>query len=388
MKKQTMVALLAMTSLTMWAQTGNENSWAKQLSERIEVHGFIQAGYTATNQEEGEVKTNSFDMKRSLLFAKARITDRWSFLFMTDFNSQVQEYYTDYRVTEGKALTVRFGQFKNQLTMENPIAPTVLELVDLCSMATTYLAGGGSDPLFGVQYGRDLGIELYGELAKGHLRYNLQVLNGNGVNKKDPDNRKDVIAKLDYRPFENFRVVASAQKGYATAKNYSAYDLQAPEQKNNNYGYGQHGYSTENKTNHYTIQPGETYRRDRMTIGVEYKRPNDYWKNRGLSLRSEWMAGVDKDNYSRGGYLTGSGPIAGQWDWVASVDYFNYDVRHYFQDGNDMVESYHKEQYKYVVGVQYWFYRSCRLSAQYSLRQDWDDLTLNQTFQVQMQVGF
>ena len=384
MKKQTIVALLALTWLPMGAQTEKEDSWAKQLSERIEVHGFIQAGYTATNEERETVRTNTFDMKRSLLFAKARITDRWSFLFMTDFNSQVQEYYTDYRVSQGKGLTVRFGQFKNQLSMENPIAPTVLELVDLCSMATSYLAGGGSDPLFGLQYGRDLGIELYGELAKGHLRYNLQVLNGNGINKKDLDNRKDVIAKLDYRPCKNFRLVASAQKGYATAKALSSYDLQVFEEML----VPGKSYEFDGIGNHYTILKGETYRRDRWTIGAEYKRPNDYWKNRGLSLRTEWMSGQDKDNIAQGGYLTGSGPIVGQLDWVASFDYFNYDVSSYYRDGNDIVKEFHKEQFKYVLGLQYWFYRNCRISAQYSLRQPWYYTTMDQYFQMQMQVAF
>ncbi len=52
-------------------------------------------------------------MKRAIFLGGAQITDRWSFLFMHDFSSVVQEYYTDFRITNNKALTVRLGQFKN-----------------------------------------------------------------------------------------------------------------------------------------------------------------------------------------------------------------------------------------------------------------------------------
>ena len=47
---------------------------------------------------------------------------------MHDFNSVVQEFYTDYRVTKDNAMTVRFGQFKHSYTMENPLSPTMLEM--------------------------------------------------------------------------------------------------------------------------------------------------------------------------------------------------------------------------------------------------------------------
>ncbi|MBP5716543.1 MAG: hypothetical protein J6W69_05455, partial [Bacteroidales bacterium] len=98
------------------AQSSNEKTdWTHNLLERIEVNGYAQAGYTWSDID-GQ-KSNTFDVKRTLLWAKARITDRWSFLFMHDFNSQVQEFYSDYRITEGKQLTIRFGQFKNQLSL-------------------------------------------------------------------------------------------------------------------------------------------------------------------------------------------------------------------------------------------------------------------------------
>ena len=394
MNCKVLLPLLACTVLPAAAQDENNIDWNKELKERITLNGYAQAGYTYTDID--GTKTNTLDLKRTLLWAKARITDRWSFLFMTDFNSQVQEFYTDFRITKGKQMTLRFGQFKNQLSMENPLSPVTLELIDVCSQGVTYLTGCGSDPLFGINYGRDLGIDLYGELFDGKLLYNLELMNGTGINKKDLDNKKDVIVKLDWRPMDNWRFVVSAQKGYATAKAYSIYDtqVQLSNSYSSGYGYGYgygYGGGYEYAINTNTIAPGETYRRDRWTAGVEYKSgPNDYWKNRSMTLRGEWLVGNDKDNVSRGGYVTGSGPIVGQLDWVASYDYFNYNYDIPCVNTNGEYDAhYDKDQTNIVVGLQYWFYRKCRIQLQYTWSDSWqykDDPA--HRIQIQTQVAF
>ena len=399
MNCKVLLPLLACTFLPAMAQEESSIDWTKELKDRITVNGFIHAGYTYTNVDGQNTKT--FEMKRSLLWAKARITDRWSFLFMTDFNSQVQEFYTDFRLTQGKGMTLRLGQFKNQLSMENPLSPVTLELVDICSQGVSYLAGGGSDPLYGLNYGRDLGVELYGELCQGKLRYNLQVMNGTGINKKDRDNKKDVIVKLDYRPIDYLRFVISAQAGHGTAIAQSVYDVRYPGKDYNNssnygyggygYGYGGYGYGEYNVGSPYnTINEGDTYVRDRFTAGVEYKSgPNDHWKNRSLTLRSEWLAGRDNNNDSHGAYITGSGPIVGQWDWVASYDYFNYnrDIPFVDYDG-EYHKHFDKDQTNIIGGLQYWFFRNCRIQLQYTWSKSWlrDDPT--HRIQLQTQVAF
>ena len=117
MKAFKIICLMMLFSLTASAQKEQkEIDWMKELSSRITLNGYAQAGYAYTDQEEamrGGAPKSSYNLKRTLLWAKARITDRWFFLFMHDFNSVVQEFYTDYRVTKGKELTVRLGQFKN-----------------------------------------------------------------------------------------------------------------------------------------------------------------------------------------------------------------------------------------------------------------------------------
>lgn len=113
------------SSVAAMGQSEKKNSepdWLKDFTSRITLNGYAQGGWSYQNPN-GE-PTNAYNLKRTLLWAKARITDRWSFMFMHDFSSVVQEFYTDYRLSKGNELTVRLGQFKHSYSMENPLSPT------------------------------------------------------------------------------------------------------------------------------------------------------------------------------------------------------------------------------------------------------------------------
>ena len=300
--------------------------WLKDVADRIQLHGYAQGGYIYSRQN--ETNTNSFELKRILFWANAQITDRWSFLFMHDFSSVVQEFYTDFRITKNKALTVRLGQFKNGLSLENPLSPTAMEAIDVYSEGVTYLTGCGSDPLMGVQYGRDLGLALFGETNNAKLRYEMQVMNGQGINKKDGNNFKDMIARIEYRPVKGLNLVATGQIGR---------------------GHSTLAAGNPNRVSVYnpTILPGQDYKRNRWTIGFDYKSKN-------FNLHGEYLEGYDGPTVSRGGYLTGSVPLGTpKVEFVGSYDYFNFNTTL----GHD--------QHKAIAGIQYWFFKKCRVQLQY-----------------------
>ena len=303
-----------------------DKKWVKDLATRIQLHGYAHGGYAYTH--EGGADKNSFEIKRVLFWANAQITDRWSFLFMHDFSSVVQEFYTDYRLTRNKALTVRLGQFKNGLSLENPLSPTAMEAIDVYSEGVTYLTGCGSDPLLGVQYGRDLGLSLFGETNNGKFRYELDVMNGQGINKKDGNNFKDIIARLEYRPLKGLNLIATGQigRGHSTVA-ASPYMVQ--------------------KAEGVLIAKGQDYKRNRWTVGFDYK-------SKPFNLHGEYLEGIDGITVSRGGYLTGAVPLGcPQLELVGSYDYFNFNT------------SLGLDQHKAIAGLQYWFYKKCRLQVQY-----------------------
>ncbi len=308
-----------------------DTDWNKLFTERITFNGYAQGGwsYSDANSE----KTNSYNLKRTLLWAKARITDRWSFLFMHDFSSVVQEFYTDYRVTRDKSLTVRLGQFKHSYTMENPLSPTQLELIDVYSQAVLYLAGEGPDPLQGVNYGRDQGLMVFGDLLGDYVHYELALMSGQGINRRDRNNQKDFIGKLELRPVGGLRLGGSVYLGTGNAVGTAAWNP--------------------------AIAVGDNYRRNRYAVGAEYKTrpysPGQYKEARPASVRAEWLGGKDGDVKSRGGYVTTCIPVVGALDVVASGETFD---RNTGADGWD--------QTNLTLGLQYWYYKKCRVQLQYT----------------------
>ncbi len=326
------VIMAAMSSQSAMGQQSEQKiDWMEEITSRVTFNGYAQAGWSY--QDPNGEKTNSYNLKRTLLWAKARITDRWSFLFMHDFNSVVQEFYTDYRITNDKSLSVRFGQFKHSYTMENPLSPTQLELIDVYSQAVLYLAGEGPDPLNGVNYGRDQGLMVYGDLFKNFVHYELALMSGQGINRKDANNQKDFLAKLELRPIRGLRLVGSGYLGTGNAVGTAAWN---PD-----------------------IKKGDNYKRNRYSAGVEYKTlgysKSRYKEARPASVRAEWLGGKDGEVGSRGGYVTVCVPVVDALDVVASGETFN---RNTSVDGWD--------QTNLTLGLQYWFYKKCRMQLQYT----------------------
>lgn len=362
--KQTLLltAVAIMMNTTAIAQSGNSGDWTKDLASRITLNGYAQAGWSYQNSRDKEGfgkqhNMNSYNLKRTLLWAKAQITDRWSFLFMHDFNSVVQEFYTDYRVLDDKTMMVRLGQFKHSFSMENPLSPTQLELIDVYSQAVLYLAGEGPDPLNGVNYGRDQGLMVYGDLLKNRLHYELALMSGQGINRKDGNNQKDFIAKLEVRPIDGLRIVGS---GYVGTGNAVATADWNPD-----------------------IAVGDNYKRNRYSVGAEYKTssysPGKYKEARPASVRAEWLGGKDGDVGSRGGYVTTCIPLRGALDLVASGETF---------DRNTKVDGW--DQTNLTVGLQYWYYKKCRVQLQYTRCLCGDNISLKDYnwLQAQVQVAF
>ena len=313
------VVTVAISHTALMAQNNDKMpDWAKDVTERLQFHGYAQGGFNY-NHKGGE-DTQTFELKRVIFWTNAQITDRWSFLFMHDFSSVVQEYYTDFRVSNNKALTVRLGQFKNCLSYENPLSPTSMEAIDVYSEGVTYLTGCGSDPLLGVQYGRDLGLALFGETNNGMLHYELEVMNGQGINKKDGNKEKDFIGRLEFRPVKGLNLIATGQIG--------------------------RGHAIANSLYNPDIHEGDNYKRNRWTAGFDYK-------SSAFNVHGEYLEGKDGSVTSRGAYVTGNVPLGKGVDLVGSYDFFIFNT------------SASMDQHKVIAGLQYWFYKKCRVQLQY-----------------------
>ena len=216
MKRILLSCLLLLSIHTLKAQDTRLNNVVNTLKERITLAGYAQVGYTY--DDAGEKASNTFDLKRAIFMARGKITDKWSCYFMYSFanTGKILEAYTEYRFLP--QLTARIGQFKTMYTIENPMSPCFVELINCYSQAVNYLAGiNGSDPLYGSNSGRDMGILIYGDLFKKKLSYNLAVMNGQGINLKDKNNQKDIVGSLMVHPLDWLSVGGSFVKGKGCA---------------------------------------------------------------------------------------------------------------------------------------------------------------------------
>ncbi|MCF0202989.1 MAG: porin [Bacteroidaceae bacterium] len=314
--------------------------WAKAIASRVKITAYMQGGYTAVFYPGNKsANTNTFDFKRAILMVGVDITKHFYAYFMHDFKSgDVQEYYLEYRPC--KEINVRIGQSKKQLTIENPMSPTVVEGITM-SQSVADLCGARYDN----PSGREMGIMIYGDLFHDKLRYYLELLNGCRINQFDNNTQKDVVAKLEYRPIPNFLISASGQKGFAN--------------------------NTE----------GATIRSDRYAVGAEWKSKkdgSDYYKNRCAFVRAEVLGGRDGDNHSFGAYIAATVPVYKRFDVVGLVDYYNRDTDLGLKQTNLM------------AGAQYWFYKKCRLQAQYiyNIRSQQMALGNSHSIMAQLQVAF
>ncbi len=328
MRKLCLAFALLFSTVVMAQTEGGKDAayWAKTVASRLKVTGYAQGGYTATFPEEGQ-NSNTFDMKRAILMVGAEITPKFYGYFMHEFKGgNMQEYYLEYR--HNKAFNVRLGQCKTELSIENPMSPTVLENINSMSMAVGWLCG--RDPLIGNSSGRDMGIKVFGNLFDNSLRYVVQLVNGGQINTNDKNNQKNLIVKLDYKPAPNFLLSVSGQKGYGYAVAASDYNP--------------------------GIAIGETYRQERCAAGFEWKSKDtgsDYYKNRCVYLRAEGLMGRDGDCKSYGAYISSAIPVYKGLDIVAMADYMNYNTDMGLKKANLM------------AGVQYWLFTKCRIQAQY-----------------------
>ncbi len=304
-------------------------------TQQLKIFGFAQGHFDYQNTD--GVERNDFNFKHVVLIADGSITDKLSFRLMTDFVSPdiyllLQEYYAQYDFAPW--LKLRVGQFKQPYTIENIMIPTLIGALS-SNESVRYLAGIVGDPLYGLMAGRDQGVMLTGDLlpaADGHnwLGYSIGIFNGAGVNQRDNNNAKDVIAMLNFNPWKEVQLSASMQIGQGTARNASPFS---------------------------GIMAGEKYTRNRWSVGLKahYGR---------VMLRSEWMAGQDGHTPLHGGYAELWITTLPKLDIVLDIDHVNRNTD-LSRAEQELLPS-ATQNTNYTAGLQYWFHRQCRIATHYT----------------------
>ncbi len=221
MKKVLLMALMALT-LTASAQEEKKSTielpqWVKN----IKVSGYGMLQYQGEDKEGG--KHNEFNLRLMRVILDGKIGD-------FDWRAQVQgtsnagpgnptvmlvDLYAEWRKYE--FFKVRAGQFKRAFTFENPTNPITQGWYSYATVVNQ-LSGFGDRTGEKASGGRDLGIQIQGDFLKNAsgrnlLHYQVGVYNGEGINQKDKDNKKDIIGGLWVMPIQGVRIGAFGWTG-------------------------------------------------------------------------------------------------------------------------------------------------------------------------------
>ena len=192
-------------------------AWVKNI--KLSGYGMLQ--YQGQDPEGNH--SNSFNLRLARFILDGKIGD-------FDWRAQIQgtnatgpgqptvqlvDLYAEWRKYPG--FKIRAGQFKRAFTYENPTHPITQGWRGYADVINKLSAFGDrtGEKSSG---GRDIGIQFAGDLfpnANGRrlFHYQIGIYNGEGVNEKDKDNRKDIIGGVWVMPIKGVRIGAFGWNG-------------------------------------------------------------------------------------------------------------------------------------------------------------------------------
>lgn len=215
----TMLALGLMT-LTAGAQekkTVELPAWVQSM--KLSGYGMVQY----QGQDKKDAESNSFNLRLVRLALEGRAHKDFYYKAQMQINGTTKDDNTAIRLVDlfgewqkYEFFKVKAGQFKRPFTFENPMHPIVQGFMSY-SQNVSKLAGFSDRTGEQASNGRDIGIQVQGDILKinnrNWLHYQVGIFNGEGINTKDKDNRKDIIGGLWVMPIDGLRIGAFGWTG-------------------------------------------------------------------------------------------------------------------------------------------------------------------------------
>ena len=226
-----LMALVALTTIPVGAETLTEVEEVQETQQKtaeipawinnIKFSGYGMLQYQGQDPEGNH--SNSFNLRLARFILDGKIGD-------FDWRAQIQgtnatgpgqptvqlvDLYAEWR--KHPEFKIRAGQFKRAFTYENPTHPITQGWRGYADVINKLSAFGDrtGEKSSG---GRDIGIQFAGDLfpnsnGRRLFHYQVGIYNGEGVNEKDKDNRKDIIAGAWVMPIKGVRIGAFGWKG-------------------------------------------------------------------------------------------------------------------------------------------------------------------------------
>ena len=220
MTKRLLLTLLG--SMVLLMATAAEGEGNKAIFTPPKFSGFAMASYQATFQDGNN--SNSFDLRLVRASIEGRILDDFYYKIQGQINGntttmgsspRLVDYFMEWQKLE--FFKVKLGQFKRPFTYENPMNPIDQGFMSY-SQPVSKLAGFSDRDGMHASNGRDIGLQFQGDFLKNSngrnlLHYQVGVFNGQGINIKDVDERKDIIGGAWVMPISGMRLGAFGWEG-------------------------------------------------------------------------------------------------------------------------------------------------------------------------------
>jgi len=333
------VALLNSMEATQQKATIEVPAWVKNI--KFSGYGMLQ--YQGEDTEGAH--TNSFNLRLARFILDGKIGD-------FDWRAQIQgtnatgpgqptvqlvDLYAEWR--KYPEFKIRAGQFKRAFTFENPTNPITQGWYSY-AMVVNNLSAFGDRTGEKSSGGRDIGIQFSGDLfpnANGRrlFHYQIGVYNGEGVNSKDQDNRKDIIGGVWVMPVKGVRIGAF---GWTGSRGGMLDPLT--------------GKTISIEKNRYALSA--EYDKDEYTFRAEYIHSQGW----GAAKAGNNIREIDysKGDKADGWYAFGIVPVV-KGKLHAKARYQTYRAQKEWGTSKSM----------YEVGLNYYFTKNLQLNAEYGL---------------------
>ena len=351
MKKLLTLALIVIT-MNAYAQENKKTTIeVPQWVKNIKFSGYGMLQYQGEDMEDN--RHNEFNLRLLRLILDGKIGD-------FDWRAQIQgtsnagpgnptvmlvDLYTEW--AKYKEFRVRAGQFKRAFTFENPTHPITQGWYSY-AMVINNLSGFGDRTGEKASGGRDIGLQIQGDLfpnsnGRRLLHYQVGVYNGEGINTKDKDNKKDIIGGLWVMPFDGVRIGAFGWTGTRGDMTWTETDENGNAQD----------YIGSIRKNRYAISA--EYDKDEWTFRAEYLHSQGWGVSRADQGKDKRAVDFSRGDKADGWYVFGIVPVI-KSKLHAKARYNMYRPEKLWSTSKTM----------YEVGLNYYFTKNIQLNFEYA----------------------
>lgn len=217
MKKILIAAMTALVVGNACADNLSDNieapKYGRKITDYVSVPkfgGYLVGSYKYSDQD-GAKGGPGFDCRYVRLYVDGTILKDFKYRIQLEMNGSphLKDFFVDWQ--HWKEFGVKLGQYKRCFTFENPYNPWDVGSGDY-SQLTKKFSGMGDHTGEKSMGGRDLGIQVHGDAfpisEDKHrlLHYELGIYNGQGINAKDKNGRKDFIGTIQFQPIKNLYI--------------------------------------------------------------------------------------------------------------------------------------------------------------------------------------